>query len=332
VFGHKDRKDHSWQSLHGTIVSSAVEQRVLDGQPGLHEVRVYTVDIRQAGGQRQRVEVLAPPSLQGELPAGTAVRLQLHGRTHEIRFDPDNVAIRVNVSSVRDAVSMAKELRTEMGGGGFAAAVQQFADMAQQQAATHQGGAPEIHMTTAAEAPELMQKLLAGATDREDAKAKIKQFRAELAARAQAVQAARAADATGMSSPAPPAPSAPAAPEGFSSPGGPAGFDPVTPAAAAPPVAPVPPVTPAPAFGAPASFDPVTPASTFAQPATPANPFDAGGQFAPQPFPPSQPAAGFGGFGESKSDRIAALEDQRDRGQISQQQFQTLRQQIQDEF
>jgi hypothetical protein len=334
VFGHKDRKDHSWQSLHGTIVSSAVEQRALDGQPGLHEVRVYTVDIRQAGG-RQRVTVPAPPSLQGELPAGTAVRLQLHGKTHEIRFDPENVAIRVNVSSMRDAVGMARELRAEMGGGGFAAAVQQFADLAQQQAATHQGSAPEIHMTTAAEAQELMQKLLAGATDREDAKAKIKQFRAELAARAQAVQAAREAGGTGMGSPAPSAPAAPAAPEGFSSPGGPAGFDLVTPAAAAPPVppvAPVPPVTPAPAFGAPASFDPVTPASTFAQPASPANPFDTGGQFAPQPFPPSQPAASFGGFGESKSDRIAALEDQRDPGQISPQQFQTLRQQIQDEF
>jgi hypothetical protein len=316
VFGHK------WESAAGTIVGSAVEQRAVDGQHGLHGVRVYTVDIRKGGGQHQRVTVPAPPSLQGELPAGTAVRLEVHGKTGEVRFDPDNIAIAVNV---------ARELRAGMGGGGFAAAVQQFADMAQQQSAAHQGGMPEVHMTTAAEAQELMQKLIAGATDREDAKEKIKQFRAELAARAQAVQAARAAGGTGMSGG--PAPASPAAPEGFSSPAGPAGFDPVTPAAAVPPVAPVPPVTPAPAFGAPATFDPVAPINTFAEPpASPANPFDAGGQFAPQPFPPSQPAASFGGFGNSKSDRVAALQDQRDRGQITQQQFDTLRQQIQDEF
>jgi len=91
-------------------------------------------------------------------------------------------------------------------------------------------------------------------------------------------------------------------------------------------------VTPAAAFGPPASFDPVTPASTFPGPASPANPFDVGGQFGPQPFPASPPAGSFGGFGESKSDRIAALQDQRDRGQLTQQQYETLRQQIQDEF
>jgi hypothetical protein len=44
------------------------------------------------------------------------------------------------------------------------------------------------------------------------------------------------------------------------------------------------------------------------------------------------PAAPFGGFGESKSDRIAALQDQRDRGQLTEQQYETLRQQIQNEF
>lgn len=306
------------------VVGFVVEQRAIDGQHGLRQVRVYTIDIRQGGGQHQRVTVPAPPTLQGELPAGTAVRLQVHGKSGEVRFDPDNIAIRVNVSSVRDAVHLAREMRTEMGGG-FGAAVQQFADMAQQQAAAHPGGTPEVHRMTAAQAQEMMQQLMAGATSREDAREKIRQWRADLTAQAKAARSG----GTGMSggpAPAAPAPSAPAAPEGFSS-AGPATFEQVTPAA--PPVTSV---TPAATSGSPASFDPVTPASTFASPASPANPFDVGGQFGPQPFPASPPAGSFGGFGESKSDRIAALQDQRDRGQLTQQQYESLRQQIQNEF
>jgi hypothetical protein len=318
VFGHK------WEPANGTIVGSVAEQRAIDGQHGLHEVRVYTIDIRKSGGQHQRVTVPAPPNLQGELPAGTAVRLQVHGKTGEVRFDPDNIAIRVNVSSVRDAVHLARELRTEMSGGAFGAAVQQFAQMAQQQAAAHPGGTPEVHRMTAAQAQEMMQQLMAGATSREDAQEKIRQWRADLAAQAKAARSGGTGMSGGHAPAPPPVLYAPAAPEGFSS-AGPATFQQVTPAA--PPV----PVTPA-TFGSPASFGPVTPASTFPGPASPANPFDVGGQFGPQPFPPRSPAGSFGGFGESKSDRIAALQDQRDRGQLTQQQYETLRQQIQDEF
>jgi hypothetical protein len=320
VFGHK------WEPAHGTIVESVVEQRAIDGQHGLHEVRVYTVDIRKGGGQHQRVRVPAPPTLQGELPAGTAVRLQVHGKSGEVRFDPDNIAIRVNVSSARDALHLARELRTEMSSGGFGAAMQQFADLAQQQAAAHPGATPQVHVATAAQAQEMMQQLMAGATSREDAQEKIRQWRESLAAQAKAGRSGGAGMSGGPAPAAPPVPSAPAAPEGFSS-GGPATFEEVTPAA--PPVTPVAPAAP---FGSPASFDPVPPASTFTNPASPANPFDVGGQFGPQPFPASQPAGSFGGFGESKSDRIAALQDQRDRGQLTQQQYETLRQQIQDEF
>ncbi len=316
MFGHK------WEPAHGTVVGSVVEQRAIDGQHGLHEVRVYTIDIRKGGGQHQRVTVPAPPTLQGELPAGTAVRLQVHGKSGEVRFDPDNIAIRVNVSSVRDAVHLARELRTEMTGGAFGAAMQQFADLAQQQAAAHPGGTPEVHRVTAAQAQEMMQQLMAGATSREDAQEKIRQWRAGLAAQAQAARSGGTGMSGGPAPAAPPVPPVPAAPEGFSS-AGPATFEQVGPAA--------PPVTPAATFGPPASFDPVPPASTFPGPASPANPFDVGGQFGPQPFPASPPAS-FGGFGESKSDRIAALQDQRDRGQLTPQQYETLRQQIQDEF
>jgi hypothetical protein len=61
VFGHK------WEPAQGTIVESAIEQRAVEGQHGLHEVRVYTVDIRQSGGRHQRVSLPVPPNLHGEL-------------------------------------------------------------------------------------------------------------------------------------------------------------------------------------------------------------------------------------------------------------------------
>jgi hypothetical protein len=78
---------------------------------------------------------------------------------------------------------------------------------------------------------------------------------------------------------------------------------------------------PGPAFGQP-GFSPVAPATTFSSPAS-AGSFSAGSSTGP---------GALGAFGETKSDRIARLEDQRDRGQITPEQFAAQRQQIQDEI
>lgn len=126
---------------------------------------------------------------------------------------------------------------------------------------------------------------------------------------------------------------------------------PVAPAAPLPPVTPMPPVaavppmapaapaagtppplappqvtfsTPAASVGEPSAgaYDPVAPATSFSSPAS-VESFNGGS---------SSSSGSFGGFGETKSDRIARLEDARDRGQLTPEQFATQRQQILDEI
>jgi hypothetical protein len=91
--------------------------------------------------------------------------------------------------------------------------------------------------------------------------------------------------------------------------------------------------SPDPSVGQP-GFSPVAPATTFSSPAGPGSfnagsavnsgvPAGAGGSFG---------SGSFGDFGETKSDRIARLEDQRDRGQITAEQFAAQRQQIENEI
>ena len=78
------------------------------------------------------------------------------------------------------------------------------------------------------------------------------------------------------------------------------------------------------------------PATTFSSP-TPPSSFSpggslrsgiAGGSFGSGSFGPGS----FGGSGTTKADRLAGLEDQRDRGQLTPEQFAAQRQQIQDEI
>jgi len=69
------------------------------------------------------------------------------------------------------------------------------------------------------------------------------------------------------------------------------------------------------------TYDAVAPATTFSSP-TKVEKFDVGS---------TSSSGSFGGFGETKADRIARLEEVRDRGQLTPEQFAAQRQQILDE-
>jgi hypothetical protein len=91
--------------------------------------------------------------------------------------------------------------------------------------------------------------------------------------------------------------------------------------------------SPDPSVGQPGS-SPVAPATTFSSPATPGS-FNAGSAFSsgvPAGAGGSFGSGSFGDFGETRSDRVARLEDQRDRGQITAEQFAAQRQQIENEI
>jgi hypothetical protein len=331
VFGHKHEHEQEWTPVAGTVVESRQH----------HHDWTYVVDYRAPAGHTVRATVKALPHRNVELAPGTAVGLEVAATTQEVRFGAGQPA--AGAPSVRDAIHLAKEMRSP--GDGSAAMAAALAGLAQ---AAAQPGGPEIHVTSttevhvaggsevrvvggaqAAEVMEAVQALMSGG-DHAAAREKLRQLRADMVA--QAGGPAPAAPAAGN-----PTTGGPAEPEGFSS-GGPGTFDSVTPA---PAVTPVPPPTtfssPAATVGQPGNFSPVVaPATTFSSPVSPGS-FEAGsfeaGSFAAGSFDASPAGSGsFGAFGASKSDRIARLEDQRDRGQLTPQQFEAQRQQILDEI
>jgi hypothetical protein len=156
------------------------------------------------------------------------------------------------------------------------------------------------------------------------------------------------AERVGFSSPEAPGPPGPPGPAGPSGPAGPVTL--ATPAGPGTGSAGAVPATfssPADAFGSPG--DPavrggLTGAVGFSSPAAPppafepvssGSPAGAGGSLgspATKAFGDSSFSGGsFGAFRESRSDRIGRLADQRDRGQLTDEQFQARRQQIMDE-
>jgi hypothetical protein len=347
VFGHK------WESAQGKIVDSHLEQRAVDGKSGLHQVWVYHVDVRKPNGQQLRATVTGAPTAGTQLEPGTTVAVEVNSKTAEVRFDPDQVRVQI---SMRDPAAVAGLRQGQQPGAGMPG-VQVFSHGQQPGA-----GLPGVQVVGGAQAAELMQELLAGGGDRAAALEKIKQLRSEITAQSGApgqnwaqgqhgppeevIRQVRTW-AQGQHGPQQEAPpqvqswtSGQHGPRDASSP----------PAASTPPgpVAPPGPVTPpaatfsspADAFGtpnsslrpaggsasppasfssppvAPASFEPVSPGSTFGSPG--------GAGFSS--------GASFGSFGESKSDRIARLEDQRDHGQLTPEQFQAQRQRIMDEI
>jgi hypothetical protein len=338
VFGHK------WEQARGTIVGSRIEQTTVDGTPGLQQVRVYDVDIRKPSGEALRATVQSPYDLSTELSPGVTIRLEVNAKTAEVRFDPSQPAPTAHAAaSVREAARLAKELRGHGADGG--AIVAALASMGQTTSSGQPGdagmppgvlvvGGPQM-AEFGAKAAELVQTMMAGGGDQASTIEKIRQLKANIQAQAGNVQAQAAGlqgqagieGQAGMEGQ-----DGRTGSVGFSSPEAPSTFDSVNQAMPAATFS-----SPADAFGtptssvgppggsvsfssppvAPASFEPVTPAKS-GSPAGGSS-FGAGGSYSP--------------FGlDSKADRIALLEDQRDRGQLTEQQFATQRQQIMDEF
>jgi hypothetical protein len=310
VFGHKH--EHGWG---GTPVDGTVADSRKHGRDWS-----YIVYYRNPEGETCRATV---PALDGHniaLPPGTAVQIySRHSGEGKLAAVPQ---VGADAPSVPDAVRLARELPGQDRGAAMAAALAGLsqAGLGQPGDGVHVVGTsqvrvvggPEVRVVggaQAAEVREAIQGLMSGASSPAAMRERIQHLKEELQAQ------------NGM-----PGPGIPATPEGFNSPD-PSTFDSV---AAPPPIAPTTFSSPAPAFGQPgpsfgqAGFSPVTPATTFSSPASPGS-FSAGGSF-------GSSSVSFGGSGESKSDRIAQLEDERDRGQLVPDQFATQRQQILDEI
>jgi hypothetical protein len=302
VFGHKHEHDREWTHVGGIVVDSQLH----------HRNWTYVVDYRRAEGDTLRVTVPALPGQNIELRIGTQVQIEVDAKSGEARLSAGQV-LGAGDPGAREAMRLAAGL----GGAGDRAAALAAALGSLGQPGVRVVGGPEVRVVggpevrvvggpevrvvggpQAAEVMAAVQELMSGG-DPAAARERIRHLKADLQAQA------------GMA--------VPAGPAGFSSPE-PSTFDSVIPPSAPPPTtfsSPDPSVgQPSPAFGQP-GFRPAAPATTFSSPAG-ADSFSAG--------------SSFGAFGETKSDRIARLEDRRDRGQITPEQFAAQRQQIQDEF
>lgn len=346
MFGHK------LETVRGTVVASRLGQAPAAGTQ--HQERIYTVDVQRTNGSTLRAEVTALAFMNAELPAGSAVQLEWNPKTDEVRFDPHHPVART--PSVREAMHLARDLRGEMAGGGLASAIAGLAEAAAEGklgpgvhistggAEVHVAGATEVRMVGGEQTAELMQALMAGGAQRAAAIEKMRQIKTDMLAQSGHAPAAPPPGVPGQ--PGHQGPAAPPAPEGFSSSGGPSTFDEVQ--AAPPAVQPVPPAaavpptfsSPEPAFGTPnpafgSQAPPFTPPAAPAVPPSFGQPTQPGGGFG------STPQGSFGAFNDSfggsfgqdtKAERVARLQDMRNRGQLSQEQFEARRQQIMDEI
>ena len=307
MFRHKQEHGPEWVPVAGTVVQSRKHGRDW----------TYVIEYRLAAGEAFRVTV---PALDGhniELPPGTPVQIETDGTSGAARLVAGQ-PLGAGAPSLRDAVNLARGLQ---GHGDRGAAVAAALAGLGQAGAGEIGvvgnagvgitGGPEVRVVGGAQAAEVMeavQELMRGG-DPAAARERIQHLKAGLLA---------------QSGVAAPGPAAAAEPESFTS-AGPSTFDSV---ASPPPVTPATFSSPDPSAGQPGpdfgqpGFSAVAPATTFSSPESPGS-FNAGS---------ATGSGAFGGFGETRSDRIARLEDQRDRGQITPEQFAAQRQHIQDEF
>jgi hypothetical protein len=298
VFGHKHEHDREWTHVGGIVADSQLH----------HHNWTYVVDYRRAEGDTLRVTVPALPDQNIELRIGTQVQIEVDAKSGEARLAAGQV-LGAGGPGAREAMRRAAGLAGT--GDGAAALAAVLGNLGQPGVRVVGGtevrvvGGPEVRVVGGSQAAEVMaavQELMSGG-DPAAARERIRHLKADLQAQAGTA--------------------VPAGPAGFSSPEA-STFDSVIPPSAPPPTtfsSPDPSVgQPGPIFGqvvGQPGFRPVAPATTFSSPAG-ADSFSAG--------------SSFGAFGETKSDRIARLEDQRDRGQITPEQFAAQRQQIQDEI
>jgi hypothetical protein len=259
-----------------------------------HHKWTYVVEYRRPDGHAFRVTVPALPDQNIELRIGTQVQLEVDANSDEARLAPGQ---RLGDPTAREAMRLSVTL------GGVADPIAMSAALgALSQPGVHVIGGTEVrvtggtgmHVVGGTQAAEVMEAVqeLMSGGDPAAAREKIQHLKADL--QAQAGVGFSSPEASTFDSVAPPAPPAQTT---FSSPDPSVG-------------------QPTPAFGQP-GFRPAAPVTTFSSPEN-QRPFNAG--------------SSFGSFGETKSDRIAQLEDQRDRGQLTPEQFAAQRQQIQDEI
>jgi hypothetical protein len=317
VFGHKHEHGREWTPAAGIVVESHKH----------HRDWTYVVEYRRPTGHAFRVTIPAFDGHNVELPPGTQVQIEFDAQSDEVRLTAPPAS--AGAPSVREAVRLAREMHGQ-GGAAVAAALAGLGQTGLGQSGdgvrvvtsseVHVVGGPEVRVVGGAQAAEVMeavQQLMSGRGDPAAARERMRHLKEELIAQ------------NGTPGPA--------GQTAFSSPE-PSTFDSVaeTPASIAPTTfsSPDPSVgQPGPSFGQP-GFSPAAPATTFSSPANPGS-FNAGSAFnsgVPAGAGGSFASGSFGDFGATKSDRIARLEDQRDRGQITPEQFAAQRQQIQDEI
>jgi hypothetical protein len=339
VFGHK------WEPAEGTVVESRYDHQ--HGARSPNEERVYMVDVRRPDGTTMRAEIRALSFMRAELVPGTVVRLEVHSKTGEIRFDQHHPVVHSPSSHAGQQAAAPGGIAAALAGLSQAAAQGQLGPgvhIVSQTSEVHAGGGPEVTMAGGEDTAELMRALLAGGSERAAAVERIKQLKADMIARSDHQPGTPGHwEPTGQ-------PGRSGAPEGFNSGGGPSTFDQVSsppPVATARPGIPEvsgPGVTPGAlgAFGAGGAggaggvsevggvgeLGGVGGAEGFGSASgTFADPADVFGS-AGETFGPAG-----GGFGQGdKTERIARLQQQRDQGQLTEQQFAEQRQRILDEF
>jgi hypothetical protein len=314
VFGHKHEHERQWAPAAGIVAESRKHHREWS----------YVVDYRRPTGETFRVTVPALDGHNVELAPGTQVQIEVDAASGEARLAAPPVS--AGPPSVREAIHLAREMR---GPDGAAAVAAMLSGLGQPgpgvrvvtSSEVHIGNGPEVRVVGGAQAAEVMeavQELMSGHGDPATARERMRHLKEELMTQN---GMPGPAEPTAFSSPEPStfdsvneAPSAPIAPTTFSSPDPSVG-------------------QPGPSFGQ-SGYSPAAPATSFSSPANPGS-FNAGSSFnsgIPAGAGGSFASGSFGDFGATKSDRIARLEDQRDRGQITPEQFAAQRQQIEDEL
>lgn len=162
-----------WSPAEGTIAAARTEPTVMGTEP----TRVYDVDVMQPDGRRKRMAVRALPQMTGKLAVGTAVRVEVSSKTGEARFDGARSFTTMN-AGLGDAAPSARTQRTNSAALATAFGLESGAAAAQAD--------PEFHAAARQVLTELLQELRTS-TDRSGARvraqARLEQLQAEYAAR-----------------------------------------------------------------------------------------------------------------------------------------------------
>jgi hypothetical protein len=342
---------HKWESAEATVAASRIEQ-IGNGTGGLAQIRVYDVDVRRPDGQIMRATVRAEPGMGADLAAGASVRVGINAKTGEVRFHPAPLSSRT--FTVGDFMDLPPsdpnaDLSWAQGQTGGPTPVSPPAQSgvpgatwANGQSWTQGQTGPPTQTWTRNQAgvpssggepvPSWTQGQTGVPADSQPAQSWTQGQTGVPGTDSQPVQSWTQGQTGVPGSTGQPVQSWTQGQTGDGAPGGP------PPSLAEPPAATFSSPTPdwgADQYGAPGAN--ASPPASFSSPPVP-----------PPSYAPVTPPSTFGSFGagggfgaggssdafgrESKADRIANLELQRDRGQLTPEQFEAARQQIRDEI